>query len=181
MSEEQKQVSSVSKKQKKVLEQWADTKDAYVNALYKRLRNAQKKLTKIDEVDQKIKSKEIQPTQEQLEMVQRKPAIKAEMDEVLGYLNLYKESFPDNPAFATAGKKKKVEAEAAPAKVEEVSAPVDVSKVVEDALSLVADAAILGNLSARGVSLSGSNNNTNDALAHLHNAWNNLTHGNGTW
>lgn len=180
MSEEQKQVSAVSKKQKKVLEQYADTKDPFVNALYKRLRNAQKKITKIDEVDTKIKAKEIQPTQEQIEMVQRKPAIKAEMDEVLGYLNIYKESFPDNPAFTAAGKKKKAEAE--PAKVEVVAAPVvDVGKVVEDALSLVADATILGNLSARGTALTGSNNNINDALVHLHNAWHNLTHGNGSW
>jgi uncharacterized glyoxalase superfamily metalloenzyme YdcJ len=182
MSEEQKQVSAVSKKQKKVIEQWAETKDPFVNALYKRLRNAQKKLTKIDEVDTKIKAKEIQPTQEQIEMVQRKPAIKAEMDEVLGYLNIYKESFPENSAFATADKKKKTDAVAEPAKVEAVAAPVvDVSKVVEDTLSLVADAAIFGNLSARGTALSGSNNNINDALAHLHSAWNNLTHGNGTW
>ena len=181
MSEEQKQVSAVSKKQKKVLEQYADTKDAFVNALYKRLRNAQKKLTKIDEVESKIKAKEIQPTQEQLEMVQRKPAIKAEMEEVLGYLNLYKESFPENPAFTAAGKKKKTET-VEPAKVEVVAAPVvDVNKVVEDSLSLVADAAIFGNLSARGTALTGSNNNVNDGLAYLHNAWNNLTHGNGTW
>ena len=62
MSEEQKQVSAVSKKQKNGLEQYADTKDAFVNALYKKLRNAQKKLTKIDEVETKIKAKEIQPT-----------------------------------------------------------------------------------------------------------------------
>ena len=183
MSEEQKQVSASSKKQKKVIEQWAETKDPFVNALYKKLRNAQKKLTKIDEVDSKIKAKEIQPTQEQIEMVQRKPIIKAEMDEVLGYLNIYKESFPENPAFATAAKKKKADAPVAEAaKVEAVAAPVvDVSKVVEDTLSLVADAAIFGNLSARGTALSGSNNNINDALAHLHSAWNNLTHGNGTW
>jgi hypothetical protein len=64
MSEEQKQVSAVSKKQKKVIEQWAETKDPFVNALYKRLRNSQKKLTKIEDVESKIRSKEIQPTQE---------------------------------------------------------------------------------------------------------------------
>lgn len=39
MSEEQKKVSAVAKKQKKVIEQWAETKDPYVNALYKKLRN----------------------------------------------------------------------------------------------------------------------------------------------
>jgi hypothetical protein len=181
MSEEQKQVSAVSKKQKKVIEQWAETKDAFVNALYKRLRNAQKKLTKIDDVEAKIRSKEIQPTQEQIDMVQRKGTIKAEMDEVLGYLNLYKESFPENPAFATAGKKKKAEAPVPePVKVEEVATPVvDVSKVVEDALSLVADAVIFGSI--KGLSISGSNNNINEALGHLTSAWNGLNHGTGSW
>lgn len=156
-----------------------------MNALYKRLRNSQKKLTKIDEVEQKIKSKEIQPTQDQIEMVQRKPTIKAEMDEVLGYLNIYKESFPENPAFAVgAGKKKKEAPVAEPAKVEPVPEPapvVDVSKVVEDALSFVADAVIVGQLSGRGVTLSGSNNNINDALSHIQCTWNSLLHGSGTW
>jgi hypothetical protein len=180
MSEEQKQVSAVSKKQKKVIEQWAETKDAFVNALYKKLRNSQKKLTKIEEVEAKIKSKEIQPTQEQIDMVQRKGAIKAEMDEVLGYLNIYKESFPENPAFATAGKKKKADAPVAePVKVEAFAPVVDVSKVVEDALSLVADAVIFGSI--RGVSISGTNNNINEALGHLHGAWNGVTHGTGSW
>ena len=179
MSEEQKNVSAVSKKQKKVIEQWAETKDAFVNALYKKLRNSQKKLTKIDEVEQKIRSKEIQPTQDQLDMIQRKAAIKAEMDEVLGYLNLYKESFPENPAFAAAGKKKKADTPVEPAKVEPVAPVVDVSKVVEDTLSFVADAVIFGSL--KGVNLTGSNPQINEALAHLHGAWNSVTHGSGSW
>jgi hypothetical protein len=181
MSEEQKQVSAVSKKQKKVIEQWAETKDPFVNALYKRLRNGQKKLTKIEDVESKIRSKEIQPTQEQIDMVQRKGTIKAEMDEVLGYLNIYKESFPENPAFATAGKKKKADAPVSePVKVEAVAAPVvDVNNVVEEALSLVADAVIFGSI--RGVSISGSNNNINEAITHLTSAWKSLNHGTGSW
>jgi hypothetical protein len=132
-------------------------------------------------LNQNIKSKEIQPTQEQIEMVQRKGTIKAEMDEVLGYLNIYKESFPENAAFATAGKKKKADAPVAePVKVETVAAPVvDVNKVVEDALSLVADAVIFGSI--RGVSISGSNNNITEALTHLTSAWNGLNHGTGSW
>jgi|LauGreDrversion4_2_1035121.scaffolds.fasta_scaffold250172_1 gas vesicle protein len=43
------------------IEQWADTKDPFVNNLYKRLRNTQKKINKIAEVEQKIKAKEIEP------------------------------------------------------------------------------------------------------------------------
>jgi hypothetical protein len=115
-------------------------------------------------------------------MVQRKPAIKAEMDEVLGYLNLYKESFPENPAFSIASKKKADAPVAEPTKVEPVAAPVvDVSKVVEDALSLVADAVIFGQQSLKGVSLPGSNNNINDALSNLQSNWNSLVNGSGTW
>jgi hypothetical protein len=117
--------SVVSKKQKKVIEQWAETKDPYVNKLYKKLRNGQKKLNDIEDVEKKIKTKEIQPTQELLEKVQRKDKIKAEMDEVLGYLELYKESFPENPAFTAASKK------AAPKKAE--TAPVVEAAPVEAA------------------------------------------------
>jgi hypothetical protein len=106
------EIATTQKKSQKAkdtvkIEQWADTKDPYVNQLYKKLRNNQKKMTKIAEVEQKIKAKEIQPTQDQLDMLQRKDKIKAEMDEVLGYLKLYQESFPENPAFATGGAKKK--------------------------------------------------------------------------
>ncbi len=179
MTEEQKQVNN--KKQKKVLEQYAETKDPFVNSLYKKLRNCQKKLTKIEEVEGKIKSKEIQPNAEQLEMVQRKSTIKAEMDEVLGYLNIYKESFPENPAFATNKQKKKTET-AEPAKVEAVAAPVvDVAQVVENALSLVADAAIFGTLVGNGHALSGSNSNINDALVAIKCAFTHVTGGHGTW
>lgn len=179
--------SAVSKKQKKQIEQWAETKDPFVNQLYKKLRNGQKKLTKIDEVEQKIKSKEIQPTQEQLEMVQRKDKIKAEMDEVIGYLNIYKESFPENPAFAAGASKKKPAAKPEPvqpvvevAPVVEQAPAVDVSKVVEDSLGFVAEAVIFGTI-CKNVPLSGSNNNLNEALAHLLNAWYGLTKGAGTW
>ena len=56
------QVPKKSGKKDAKIEQWADTKDAFVNALYKKLRNGQKKLGQIKELEQKIKSKEVQPT-----------------------------------------------------------------------------------------------------------------------
>ena len=37
------------------VDKWADTKDPFVNQLYKRLRNNLKKLNKIQEVETKIK------------------------------------------------------------------------------------------------------------------------------
>lgn len=175
------QVSAVSKKTKKVIEQWADTQDAYVNKLYKKLRNGQKKLNDIQEVEKKLKTKEIQPTPELLEKVQRKDKIKGEMDEVLGYLELYKESFPENPAFAAGGAKKAAKkVEAAPQVVAPVvvEPAVDVSKVVEDALALVADAVIFGYQNGEAA-LTGTNANISDALAHLTQVWSGLAHGVG--
>lgn len=176
------QASAVSKKTKKVIEQWADTPDAYVNKLYKKLRNGQKKLNDIQEVEKKLKTKEIQATPELLEKVQRKDKIKGEMDEVLSYLELYKESFPENPAFAAGAKKGPKKAEAAPQVVAPVVAEpaVDVSKVVEDALSLVADAVIFGYLNSEAP-LTGVSSGVSDSLTHLTHAWAGLTHGVGSW
>ena len=64
--------------QDKKLEQWAETKDPFVNNLYKRLRNNQKKIKQIQELEAKIAAKEIQPNQEQLEKLQRKQEFKKE-------------------------------------------------------------------------------------------------------
>ena len=138
----------------------------------------------ITDVEKKLKTKEIQPTPELLEKVQRKDKVKAEMDEVLGYLELYKESFPENPAFAAGGAKKaakKVETAPVEAPVVVHQEPaIDVSKVVEDALALVADAVILGTLNASSP-LTGTNAHISDSLKHLTSAWTGLTQGLGTW
>lgn len=133
------------------------------------------------EVEQKINKKEIVPTPELLEKVANKERVKAQMDEVLSYLNMYKESFPDNPAFATAGKKKTPKVEEP--KVEEPKAPeVDVNKIVEDALGLVADSVIFATLNGeKGVELKGSSQNLNDSLAHILKSWSGLTEGVGSW
>ena len=176
------------KKQKKdtKIDQWAETKDPFVNQLYKRLRNNAKKINKINEVEQKIRAKEIQPNQEQLEMVSRKPKIKAEMDEVLDYLKVYQESFPDNPAFAVGGASKKKSAKVEVAVVAPVvvveekkseEPAVDVNKLVENAFGVIADAVILGALNGAAT----ENQQVNDALAFVKNAWTGLTSGEGSW
>ena len=43
------------------VEQYADTKDAFVNAIYKKLRNKKKKLDKIKETEDRVKKGEIKP------------------------------------------------------------------------------------------------------------------------
>lgn len=105
------------------------------------------------------------------------------MDEVLGYLNLYKESFPENPAFAAGAGKKKKEgaAEEKPVATQPAEPAVDVNKVVSDALGLVADTVIFATLNGEGVELKGSNQQINDAIAHVRKAWTGLTNGVGTW
>ena len=139
------------------------------------------------EVEQKIKKGEIQPTADQLEKVQSKEKFKAQIEEVLSYLNLYKEAFPENPAFAAPATKKKgakVEESVKPVAevVEEKAAEVDVNKIVEDALSLVADSVIFATLNGeQGVELKGSSQNLNDSLAHILKSWSGLTEGVGSW
>ena len=139
------------------------------------------------EVEQKIKKGEIQPTPELLEKVQSKDKFKAQIDEVLSYLNLYKEAFPENPAFAAPATKKKAakgeeSTKAVVEVVEEKAAEVDISKIVEDALSLVADSVIFATLNGeQGVELKGCNQNLNDSLAHILKSWSGLTEGVGSW
>ena len=60
------------------MEQYADTTDPFVNIIYKKLRNKKKKLDKIAQTEQKVKSKEIIPNAEQTEMLNSKGAIKEE-------------------------------------------------------------------------------------------------------
>ena len=82
------------------------------------------------------------------------------MDEVLGYLNVYKESFPENPAFAAGAGKKKgaAAAEEKPVAAVQPSEPaVDVQKLIEDAFALVADTVILATLHSEGVEIKGAN------------------------
>jgi hypothetical protein len=96
------------------------------------------------------------------------------MDEVLAYLNLYKESFPENPAFAAVGKKKgAAAAEQKPAAVAEPA--VDTSKLIEDALGLIADTVIFATLNGEGVELKGSSQHENDAISFVAKAWTGLT------
>jgi hypothetical protein len=47
------------------VEQYADTKDPFVNQIYKKLRNKKKKLDKIKETEDKVKKGDLKPNQEQ--------------------------------------------------------------------------------------------------------------------
>lgn len=172
MSENTAQVQKKqSKKDTKKVEQWADTKDPFVNQFYKKLRNNQKRLNDIAELESKIKAGDIQPNADQKEKIARKDKIRAEMDDSLAILKIYQECFPDNLAFAKEGAKKKVE--------EPVAAAVDVSQTVESTLALVADAIALGSLAAYGESLPNGNQQVSDALSFVYGAASKLTEGAG--
>lgn len=121
-------------------------------------------------------------------MINSKDQLLAEMKDLEGIVAMYKEAFPDNPAFAVGGKKKK-DTKKGPAKQPEqvVTTPVvqqilveatpqvDVSKVVEDALKVVADAIIMANVQNQyGEPLPGVTPNISDALNHIYKSFENL-------
>ena len=60
-----------------------------MNLIYKKLRNKNKKLDKIKETEKKVKSGEIKPNQEQLEMISSKALLLEEMKDLQGIINLY--------------------------------------------------------------------------------------------
>jgi hypothetical protein len=60
-----------------------------VNAIYKKLRNKKKKLDKIKETEERVKKGEIKPNQEQLEMLNGRPAILEEMKELQAIIKMY--------------------------------------------------------------------------------------------
>ena len=68
-----------------------------MNLIYKKLRNKNKKLDKIKETEKKVKTGEIKPNQEQLEMISSKTLLLEEMKDLQGIINLYQEAFPENP------------------------------------------------------------------------------------
>ena len=76
-----------------------------MNLIYKKLRNKNKKLGDIKQLEDKIKGKEIVPNQEQLDKLKSKDQILKEMDEQQAILKIYQEAFPENPVWAKKGKK----------------------------------------------------------------------------
>lgn len=83
----------------------ADTADPFVNKLLKKLRNKKKKMDKIHLAEQKAKNKEIVLNEETKEMLSQKEHIQKETKEIEKILGMYKDAFPDNPAFAQGSKK----------------------------------------------------------------------------
>lgn len=69
-----------------------DSADPFERELQKKIRNRAKKLEKIVELEKKIKKKEIVPNEEQLEKINSKDAVQAEIDEIQSYIDLFKAS-----------------------------------------------------------------------------------------
>lgn len=65
---------------------------AFEREMQKKIRNKLKKLEKIQELEVKVKRKEIVPNEEQLEKLASKGSVQAEIDDVKGYLTLYTSS-----------------------------------------------------------------------------------------
>lgn len=94
MSDSTAQKKGSNKKQKEVpvAATLDENMSSYERELTKKIRNKTKKLGQIAELEQKIKSKSIEATPEQLEKIASKKAVLAEIDEVKSYLDLYKVS-----------------------------------------------------------------------------------------
>lgn len=82
-----------------------DALSAFERELQKKIRNKVKKLEKIQELETKIKRKEIVANQEQLGKVAAKATVQAEIDDVKSYLALYTESQKDQSGSENALKK----------------------------------------------------------------------------
>ena len=80
--------STTLQKQKSIVE----SEDPFERELQKRIRNKNKKLKDIKELEKKIKSKEIDPKEEQLEKIRAKAQHQADIEEFQAYLDLFKKS-----------------------------------------------------------------------------------------
>ena len=67
-----------------------DETDAFVVELNKKIRNKQKKLDQISQLEAKIKNKEIVANEEQRGKIATKAAVAAEISDVKTYIDLYK-------------------------------------------------------------------------------------------
>jgi peptidyl-tRNA hydrolase len=70
----------------------SDALSAFERELQKKIRNKMKKLEKIQELETKIKRKEIVANEEQLGKVAAKASVQAEIDDVRSYLTMYSDS-----------------------------------------------------------------------------------------
>lgn len=73
----------------------SDNLTSFQRELQKKIRNKQKKINLIVDLEKKIKKKEIVANEEQLEKIQSKPALEAEIAEVKSYLDLYNASLAE--------------------------------------------------------------------------------------
>lgn len=70
----------------------AESSDPFEKELLKRIRNKNKKLEKIVELEKKVKKREIVANEEQLEKIGSKMGVEGEIAEIQAYLDLYKQS-----------------------------------------------------------------------------------------
>lgn len=84
--------STTQKLTKATLNQEANENDPFIKELTKKIRNKQKKVDQIKQLEDKVKAKEIDANEEQRGKIASKPAVVAEIAEIKIYLDLYKSS-----------------------------------------------------------------------------------------
>ncbi len=114
----------------------ADTK--FEDALFKRIKNAKKKLRAIEELAEKTKDKEFIPNEAQREKLGSRPKLEAELNEVRGQAVMYLEAKKDQEKKQKKDLEK-LEASSKKQAVRQVASILSMSTVVQKGHSLASE------------------------------------------
>lgn len=166
---------------------WEGTTNPFALKMLKLMRNKKKKLEKINETEKKVKRKEIEPNQEQLDMINSKPAQEQMQKEYESILALYKETVDGQGGDEAPKKQKPKKAAPVPAKQEEVkveaqSTPqVDPEDIIRATLNSVADCMILQSMKTHYQQTLPGHENYHSAVDTVNETYKNLIHSQKTF
>ena len=89
-----KQQTLTKKERAQLMEQWSTADDLFVKTTYRKLKNKQKKLQKIEELEKKVRKGETKPDEQQKQMLDSKASLVEEMKDIESYILLYVKSNP---------------------------------------------------------------------------------------
>lgn len=90
-----KQHTLTKKERAQLMEQWSTADDLFVKTTYRKLKNKQKKMQKIEELEKKVRKGETKPDEQQKQMLESKDSLLEEMKELEQYVLLYTKSNPN--------------------------------------------------------------------------------------
>ncbi len=89
-----KQQTLTKKERAQLMDQWSTADDLFVKTTYRKLKNKQKKLQKIEELEKKVRKGETKPDEQQKQMLDSKASLVEEMKDIESYILLYVKSNP---------------------------------------------------------------------------------------